>query len=356
MKVRRRKLPGTLAIAVFLTGMLLTCSLLAEERVALRVESFTVPPSSQPLFHVTIKNLAESPYRGTIGLKPPPQWRVAPPERQVSLAAGETQRVPFTIEVGTNAESNRYVVEVSATGDGTTVVRRQNVVCASAPYHKATIDGLAKEWNDAIPVTFITSGKRTILRTYWNRRQFLLLAAVEEDELIAYPPKPGTSGSDAIQIAISPQRAATGTSPDEKATRHEFLLVWTGSGTVGKCFQLARPGTRLATTRQRRELGPLEYDDANVAVVRKEGVTYYEWALPFGPLRDKIRPTEGREFFFSVLVHDPDGTGVRDWGGAAGLWPWQRNSLAWSNWHGVEWDGCSPFDNKLPWGLCSSKY
>ena len=51
-----------------------------------------------------------------------------------------------------------------------------------------------------------------------------------------------------------------------------------------------------------------------------------------------------------------DGTGVRDWGEAAGLWPWQQNSLAWSDWPGAKWDGRSPFDNKLPWGLCSSKY
>jgi hypothetical protein len=274
----------------------------------------------------------------------------------VSLTAGETGRVPFTIEKGTQSQSNSYTIEVSAAGGGTTVVRRQQVVCASAPYHKATIDGLAEEWNDAIPVTFAKDGKRTILRTYWNRRRFSLLAAIEEDQLIAYSSKPGSGGSDAVQIAISPSGAATGASPDEEATRFEFLLVWTGTGTVGKCFQLAQPGTKLATTQERRDLELLEYRDANVAVLRKGGVTYYECALPFGPLRDKIRPSVGRDFFFSVLVHDPDGTGLRDWGEAAGLWPWQRNSLAWSNWPGAQWGGRSPFDNKLPWGLCSSKY
>ena len=274
----------------------------------------------------------------------------------MSLAAGETRRVPFTIEKGTKSQSNSYTVEVSATGGGTTVVRRQNVVCASAPYHKATIDGIAEEWNDAIPVTFTTGGKRTILRTYWNRRQFSLLAAVEEDQLIAYRPKPGSGGND----ARADRHFAT-----RRRDRHvarpggDPLRVLAGldrQRDVGKCFQLAQPGTKLATTQQRRDLEPLEYGDANVAVSRKDGVTYYECALPFGPLRDKIRPSEGREFFFSVLVHDPDGTGLRDWGEAAGLWPWQRNSPGVEQLARREWGDRSPFDNKLPWGLCSSKY
>ena len=356
MKQRSRLHLETPKVVVLLVGVLLTSDLLAGDPVALRIESFAVPPSTQSLFHVSIKNLTDAPYQGAIAIKPPPQWRVAPMTREVSLAVGETKRVPFTIEKGTNSQSNSYAVEVSATGGETAVVRRHDVVCASAPYHKTSIDGLVEEWDDSIPITFITGGKRTILRTYWNRRQFSLLVAVEEERLIAYPSQPGSGGSDAVQIAISPQGAVTGTSTEEEAARYEFLLVWTGSGTEGKCFQLAHPGTKLAVTQQRRDLETLENRDAKVAVVRKDGVTYYECALDFGPLRNKIRPSEGREFCFSVLIHDPDVTGVRDWGEAAGLWPWQRNSLAWSNWPGAEWRGRSPFDNKLPWGLCSSKY
>ena len=65
-------------MVVFLAGVLLTSDLLADGPVALRVESFTVPPSTQSLFHVTIKNLTDTPYQGTIAIKPPPQWRIAP--------------------------------------------------------------------------------------------------------------------------------------------------------------------------------------------------------------------------------------------------------------------------------------
>jgi hypothetical protein len=70
----------------------------------------------------------------------------------------------------------------------------------------------------------------------------------------------------------------------------------------------------------------------------------------------RIRPSEGREFSFGLLVHDPDGTGLRDFGAAADLWPWQRNALAWSRWPGAKWPEQPPFDSKQPWGMCSSKY
>ena len=46
---------------------------------------------------------------------------------------------------------------------------------------------------------------------------------------------------------------------------------------------------------------------------------------------------KGGEFCLSLLVHDPDGVGIRDWGEAVGLWPCQRNRLAWSRWPGARW-------------------
>jgi hypothetical protein len=69
-----------------------------------------------------------------------------------------------------------------------------------------------------------------------------------------------------------------------------------------------------------------------------------------------IEPMEGREFGLSLLVHDPDGTGLRDFGEAAGLWPWQRSRLAWSQWPGARWAKDAPFDNRIEWGFCSSKH
>ncbi len=341
-----------------LLGIVLTAAgvAMAADPVALRMESFTVPPSSQPLAFLDVKNLQDTPYQGSVAVKGPPAWRIIPSQREISLQPGELKRVPFTIERGVSREVNSYPFEVSATGAGATVVRRQDVACASAPYYKPTIDGDPSDWKDAVPITFTSGGKKTIVSTYWNRRQFSMLIGVEENVLIPYGERPSVAACDAVQVAISPQNTSTGTSPDDEAVRFEFLFVSTGEGTAGRCFQLARPGMKLAEGQEPRDLEPLELKTAQVAVARKPPMTYYECSISFRPMRDKIRPTEGREFCLSVLVHDCDGTGVRDWGQAAGLWPWQRNRLAWSQWRGAKWGEKPPFDNKLHWGLCTSKY
>ena len=348
----------TRATILFGTMFLLVCRTSAAEPVALRVESFTVPPSTQPLVFVAVENRGNTPCRTAVSMKGPKGWQIVPATREVSLAGGQLKRVPFTVERGLNLNANSYPIEVSATGGGATVVRKQNVVCASAPYYKPTIDGKPDEWKDAIPVAFTTGGKKTTISTYWNRRQFSILVAVEEDKLTR---SDQSQVFDAVQVAISPQDTSTGTSADGEAVRFEFLFVSAGKGAAGKgaegkCFRLASPGMKLAEAKKNRALGPLEYEKATVAVSRSGGITYYECSLPFGPMRRDIRPSEGREFFMSVLVHDPDGTGVRDWGQAAGLLPWQRNPLAWSRWQGAKWGEKPPQDNKLHWGLCTSKY
>jgi len=339
-----------------LTGLTLSNPAHAGEPVALWVESFTVPPSSQPMAYVMVKNLGDMPYRGSVAMKVPDGWRITPAACEVSLQPGESKRVPLSVERGVSVEANRYPIEVSATGAGLTVVRKQQVVAASAPYFKPTIDGDPSDWKDAIPVTFTTGGKKTIVSTYWSSRRFSLLVVVEEDKLIGYSDIPQSDAPDAVQVAISPQGATTGTSPEGEAARYEFLFASCGSGPEAKCFRLAEPGMPLTEARKCRRLAPLVYDDAEVAVSRQGGKTYYEIGIPTRPIRDRIRPEAGREFCLSVLVHDPDGTGVRDWGEAAGLWESERNRLAWSLWQGAQWGEKPPFDNKLPWGMCSSKY
>lgn len=327
-------------------------------KLALRAENFVVLPSSQPLAFVDVRCLQSQPYRGTISYRAPEGWRISPAQRQVELRPGETQRVQFAVDRGTNLEANCYPVEIRAVSSSPAceVVYRQNVRCASAPFFKPTIDGDPAEWKDAIPVRFVTKGKQTSVSTYWNRQQFCLLVGVEEDRFVGYRASPGPNGFDAVQVAISPQGSKTGSLPTDAAARYEFLFVWSGVGTAGRCFQLARPDTKLADTQQDRTLAPLAYEQALVAVSRKDRTTYYECAIPFAPMRQDIRPSEGREFHLSLLVHDPDGTGLRDLGEAVGLWPSQRNRLAWSRWQGAIWGVEPPLDNKLEWGLCASKY
>ena len=319
----------------------------AQEPVALRIESMLVAPAHTPSLVVAVANLRPAAYAGVIAVEAPEDWLLEPTSQTVELAARETKRVRFQVRKATTVEENRYPMTVVATGAGATVKHAQTVVTASAPYYKPTIDGDPSDWKDAIPVSFTTAGKTTLISTYWNRRQFAILVAVQEDRH-----GPG----DAVQLAIAPQDARTGTAPDQEAARFEFLFRADEQLANARCYRLAEPGTRLSETQTLRKLATLEYPDGVVAVTRRGDITYYECSIPFKPMRSLIRPSEGRELCLSVIVHDPDGTGVRDWGQAAGLWTWQRRRLAWSCWPGARWGPLPPFDNKTPWGLCSSKY
>jgi len=347
-------------LALAAAGGMLAGTVVAEGPVTLRIESFVVAPAHTPSAVVVVMNHGQAAYQGVLKLEAPDGWQLSPTEQPVALGPGKSKRVRFLVKRGTINEANRYPLAASITGEGGTVSRRQDVVTASAPYFKPTIDGRTDDWNDAIPVTWTTGGKKTVVSTYWNRRQFSLFLAVEEDELRGFPEAPGAEGFDAVQVAISPEDATTGTSPDDEAARYEFLFVSpgnaTGEATGGRCFLLAEPGMKLADGQKPRELASLAFDDAEVATSRTGGITYYECSIPFRLMRDRIRPSEGREFRLSVLVHDPGGTGLRDWGQAAGLGECQRNRLAWSTWPGAQWDDKPPLDNKTPWGLCSSKY
>jgi len=349
-------------IAVWLSvvGVWADTSARAAEPVALRVENLTVPPSSRPPVNVRVKNVTEAAYEGVLAVSPPEGWQLSPAKRQVSLGAGELRRVPFTMVKGLSLAANAYEIEVVATNGGSMVTRKQTIAAATAPYFKPTIDGDPTEWDQAVPVAWKTAGQTTTVRTYWSRRQFAVLVEVEEEKLVPYgesaAEEDGAGDFDAVQIAIAPQGRVTGTSEADEAARFEFLLVAAGGEGDGRCFRLASPGMKLAEAAKARALGPLAYEDADLAVSRRGRTTCYECSLSFRPMRAHLRPSEGREFCFSVLVHDPDGTGLRDLGEAAGLWPSQRNPLAWSRFEGADWPERPPFDSKLEWGMCSSVY
>ena len=325
-----------------------------EAPVLVRAKNFVVTPSTGPATGVIVRNRLGEPYKGTLEVKFPEGWKVTPKEHALELAAGETREYPFAIESGSDRAANSYPVEIIVEGDGGRTVSRQQVVCASAPYLKPQIDGDLKEWKDSIPITFTTRGRRTVVRAYWNRRRFCLAVEVEEDRLIGYEARSGGSGMDAVQFALAKANARTGAEDTDKSARFEFLVAGTGANrSSGKCFSLMRPGSALGLCRERRALDPLLTEGAEVAVGRSGGVTRYELSIPFKPMRS-LRATPGREFCFSLLVHDPDGTGVRDLGEVMNMWESERPPLGWCSWQGVKWGDARPFDGKIEFGFCSS--
>ncbi|MHC4167133.1 MAG: hypothetical protein ACYSWQ_09270 [Planctomycetota bacterium] len=328
-------------------------SAISSPRVAVRAENFTVPPATGPVTHILARNTGDAECTVTIKPKFPDGWQWTPAKREVALAAGEAKRLPFTIEKASDAKSNRYPVEITVVQGSEKAVHQQNIACASAPYFTPKIDGKFKEWSDAIPFTFMAAGKKTVVSTYWNKRYFYLYVQVEEDKLYSY--KKNVAQVDAVQFSLAPSNAVTPSEAEAKARRSEFLLVDVG-GMFGKdkCYQLIKPGQDLSVTQQQRNLETLQLKDARIAVKRQGKITHYECSIPFAAV-PTIRPAVGREISFSVLVHDPDGSGIRDWGSAAGLWPEQRNPLAWCRWGSAKWPADPPYDSKVEFGLCSSK-
>ncbi len=321
--------------------------------VAVRAEHFTVPPATGPVTHILARNTGDTECTVTIEPKFPAGWQWTPRNREVTLPPGEVKRLPFTIEKASDAKSNRYAIEITVIQGSDKAVHKQNVACASAPYFKPKIDGNFKDWADAIAATFTTAGKKTVVSTYWDKRNFYLYVQVEEDKLCSY--RKNAARVDAVQFALAPRNAVTASAPQAKVQRSEFLIVDVG-GMFAKdrCFQLIEPGQELSVTQELRSLDTMGFKDAKVVVKRQGQITHYECAIPFAAI-PTIRPAVGREITFSVLVHDPDGTGIRDWGKAAGLWPEQRNRFAWCMWDSVKWTADPPYDSRVEFGLCSSK-
>lgn len=328
-------------------------SLASAADVAVRAENFTVPPATGPVAHILARNAGDTECTVTIEPRFPDGWQWNPENQEVTLAPGGSKQLAFTIEKASDAASNRYPVEITVVSGSHKAVYQQNVVCASAPYFTPKIDGKFNEWSDAIPFTFVAAGRKTVVSTYWNKRYFYLYVQVEEDKLYSY--KKNAAQVDAVQFALAPSGAETPSEPQAKAQRSEFLLVDVG-GIFGKdkCFQLIKPGQELSVSQKPRSLDDLAPEDAEVSVRRQGEITHYECAIPFSAV-STIRPAVGREIKFSVLVHDPDGAGIRDWGEAAGLRPDQRNPLAWCRWAPAKWPTDAPCDGKLEFGLCSSK-
>ncbi|NQT88807.1 hypothetical protein HQ560_18715 [bacterium] len=307
--------------------------------VAIRPENLVVLPATGPVTHVLVQNLQNKTFEGTLSLACPPGWKLDATTKPLVIPPRQLVRVPFKIEKGIDAEPNRYAITATAEGAGATVVWDKPVAAATTPYYKPVIDGKIEDWADAVPVTFTTQGKLTSISTYWSGRAYSILVSVEE--------KDHDPTKDAVQFAISPARAVTPRYPYEPSQRYEFLIV------NGRCHLLMTPGVDSAAGQMKRELAKLELPSAQVAVSRVGNVTHYECAIPLRAM-PTIRAEPGREYCMSVLVHDSD-SDLRDLGRAVGLWAWQQNPLAWSQWPNGMNRGHTPYDNKIEWGFCSSK-
>ena len=240
-------------------------------------------------------------------------------------------------------------------GGGATARPPAGDVCGQHPYFKPAIDGRGDDWQDAIPVAFTSgagrrssrrSGTAASSRCWWRSRKTNWSPTAARGREAA---------CDAVQFALRPLEPPEDERAQTQAGRFEFLLVPLPEDKA-RCFQLAAWDTPCQTAAQVRPLEALAYDDAEVVVRREGETTYYECSLPWRPMSDLLRPSEGREFFFSVLVHDAQGTGLRDLGTAARCGP--RNRMPAIGPPGIPSpaDAPQPLGNRIRWGMCTSKY
>jgi hypothetical protein len=308
--------------------------------VRVRIHNFIVNPSTGPVSEITATNRTSAPVSAALHVYYPTGWVVAPSTQEVSLAPGASDVLSFAIEKATESLKNTYAVKLDIVVGQHRYTHTQEVVCASTPYYRPTIDGDLSEWVHAIPLEMTTQDKKTVIRSYWNKKQFCLGVDVQEDELTDH---------DAIQFALAPGKSKTPTSREAQSNRHEFVVT---ARDGGRCYQVLAPGDSMKQLSEARNLQALPAKDAVVRIMRKGKITHYELALNLRAMRT-LRAAPGREYCFSLLVHDPTGTGLRDLGRIMTLPP-AKSDLAWSNWKGASWSDKKPLDSKIEFGFCSS--
>jgi hypothetical protein len=303
-----------------------------EVPLRLRMENFTVTPSTGPVVGVQVENRSGKELEAAVKVKWPEGWKGAPEEQRVTVKPGASATAEFTIEKAVDVAANRYPVTVEARTGDRVVERKQVVVCATAPYLKPQLDGRLDDWKDAVPVSLPGKAGNTTVMTCWNRKQFCV--AVRAERM-----KAGT-----LQFVLAP-----GTAADQG--RFEFVVIAPEAAGPAKCFQLLRPGDDLALAEQERQLAGLESDTLDARVTRDGDTMNFEITAPAKAFPG-LRPTPGRAFRFSLLLHAPDG--LRDLGAVMNLPEDRRSPRSWCRWKGASFGPVSPFDGNVEFGFSSS--
>jgi len=301
----------------------------ADAPLDLRLENLTVMPSTGPVVNAWARNATDAELTTTLRARWPAGWQVTPAEHPLRLEPGQVARVAYALERAADREGNRYEVTFEARVGSKLVTVPQTIVVATAPSLKPRCDGQLDDWRDAVPIAFETGGRATTVLMCWNRERVGLAVRVHEDAL-----GPG----DAVQFALAPARGK----------RWEFLVV-----APNQAYLLLKPTDDPALTEQARPLAPLACAEVEAAVTRAGQETCYEVLVPTA-LVPELRPTTGRLFRCSVLVHDRDGTGLRDLGSVMNLWPTQRQARSWCRWPGAAFGTPLPFDPVAEFGFSSS--
>ena len=270
------------------------------------------------LVEVEAENASEREVEGKLRLEVPLGWEVSPPALPFGpLEPGHRARGTFTVRACSLAELSRgYEATLLALAKGK-VISRGKVRIGLHPCFRAdrppVIDGDLGDWNRTAPIVLDREeyargdwkgpeDLSAFFHTMWDDEYFYIAAQVRDDRF--RQPFIGTEVwmGDSVQFGIDPDYDRS-LSYGEDDGEYGLALTqlgpqvvrWTGDGGVIRT--------------------------ANLAVLRQDGITVYEAAIPWEEMAP-LRPEVGKTVGFSLVVNDDDGDGRKCWlewlGGIAG--------------------------------------
>jgi hypothetical protein len=260
---------------------------------------------------IRVTNHRSSPVEGTVlGVRAPSGWELepGPTTRVPRVEAGESRTVWLRVAVpetqaATTESIEAFLVEARSLGQAEVLPPRPR---AEAPRAQVApgIDGALSEWTAAPALTVGPDGAANLkdhggeadlsgqVRVMWDDACLYFAAEVTDQEHSAPQPHQNMWQGDCLQIAVRPGGPTRTSSYDGV---HELGLALTVDGP--ELWQWM-PEERVVT-------------EGQVAVVRHEGRTLYEAAIPWSALG--LSPEAGRSAGFSLTLNDNDGAGFRGW-------------------------------------------
>ena len=159
-----------------------------------------------------------------------------------------------------------------------------------------------KYWKNRIPWKGDDDFSATMYAT-WDEQAIYLAFAVQDDVVHANPNLKQAWNGDSIQLYFDSWADARQHREESYGPDDQSFLVWSNPATpgAGTLIRDHPPEKQLAFL----DAGPVK--DARSSVTRKDGVTFYEIALPLRDLNPIQQLKEGTIFGFTPLVNDDDG-------------------------------------------------
>ncbi len=188
--IRSAKGPGAVA------ERFKTAKIEGKRPVEILPEDFTTPLNSpDAVLNVRIHNCMNRAIKGKLSVKTPAEIVLATPSQDMELAAGETKKVAFKINVpplGPQLASRRLINEANAypcsfvfESDAGKAEYSETLNAAIVPKAKITVDGNLDDWKNIPGINLISTKKEKLDITEAARRPWLDTAGAQPDGTFA---------------------------------------------------------------------------------------------------------------------------------------------------------------------------